>query len=188
MVLALIKRCRVVLPEVLLKAVSLVICMGEVREHIFVVLVEHRPGVLQRVSSLFSRRRYNIESISVGPTENPAIARMTIITKGEDRIVEQIEKQLNKMVNVIKVVELHPESSVLRELCIIKIHTPDDKAKEQVIQYADVFRGGIVDVSPKSLAVELTGDSSKIDAFINLVKGFGIKEVARTGLTAIQRG
>lgn len=162
--------------------------MSDIREHIFVVLVEHRPGVLQRVSSLFSRRRYNIESISVGPTENPAIARMTIITKGEDKIIEQIEKQLNKLVNVIKVVELDAETSVCRELCIVKIHTPDDKTKEQVIQYADVFRGSIIDVSPKSLSVEITGDSSKIDAFINLVKGFGIKEVARTGLTAVQRG
>jgi acetolactate synthase-1/3 small subunit len=162
--------------------------MGDVGEHIFVVLVEHRPGVLQRVASLFSRRRYNIESISVGPTENPSIARMTIITKGEERIVEQIEKQLNKMVNVIKVIELHPESCVCRELCIVKVHTPDNRTKEQVIQYADVFRGSVVDVNPKSLAVEITGDSAKIDAFINLVKGFGIKEVARTGLTAIQRG
>jgi len=162
--------------------------MTEVKQHIFVVLVEHRPGVLQRVSSLFSRRRYNIESISVGPTENPSIARMTIITKGEDKIVEQIEKQLNKLVNVIKVVELNPETAVCRELCIVKIHTPDNKTKEQVIQYADVFRGSIVDVSPKSLSVELTGDSSKIDAFLNFVKGFGVKEVARTGVTAVQRG
>ena len=162
--------------------------MAEEREHIFVVLVEHRPGVLQRVSSLFSRRRYNIESISVGPTENPAIARMTIITRGEDKIVEQIEKQLNKLVNVIKVVELSEETAVCRELCIVKIHTPDDKAKEAIIRYADVFRGSIVDVSPKSLAVELTGDASKINAFINMVRGFGIKEVARTGITAVQRG
>ena len=162
--------------------------MSESREHIFVVLVEHRPGVLQRVSSLFSRRRYNIESISVGPTENPAFARMTIITKGEDKIVEQIEKQLNKLVNVIKVVELSEETAVCRELCIVKIHTPDDKAKEAVIRYADVFRGSIVDVSPKSLSVELTGDSPKINAFINMVRGFGVKEVARTGITAVQRG
>ncbi len=162
--------------------------MAEGSEHIFVVLVENRPGVLQRVSSLFSRRRYNIDSISVGPTENPAISRMTIVTCGEDRIVEQIEKQLNKLVNVIKVVELSPEASVCRELCIVKIHTPDNKTKEHVIQYADVFRGSVVDVSPKSLSVELTGDSAKVDAFINVVKGFGIKEVARTGVTAVQRG
>jgi acetolactate synthase-1/3 small subunit len=162
--------------------------MPEGREHIFVVLVENRPGVLQRVSSLFSRRRYNIDSISVGPTENPEISRMTILTRGEDKIVEQIEKQLNKLVNVIKVVELSAETSVCRELCIVKIHTPDEKAKEAVIRYADVFRGVIVDVSPKSLAVELTGDASKINAFINMVRGFGIKEVARTGITAVQRG
>ncbi|MDD5110920.1 MAG: acetolactate synthase small subunit [Candidatus Altiarchaeota archaeon] len=162
--------------------------MTEGSEHIFVVLVENRPGVLQRVSSLFSRRRYNIDSISVGPTENPSISRMTLLTRGEDRIVEQIEKQLNKLVNVIKVVELSPETSVCRELCIVKIHTPDNKTKEHVIQYADVFRGSVVDVSPKSLSVELTGDSAKVEAFINVVKGFGIKEVARTGVTAVQRG
>ncbi|MBM3309165.1 MAG: acetolactate synthase small subunit [Candidatus Altiarchaeales archaeon] len=162
--------------------------MSKLKEHIFVVLVENRPGVLQRVSSLFSRRRYNIESISVGHTENPAISRMTIVTTGEQKIIEQIEKQLNKLVNVVKVIELSKENSVCRELCIVKVHTQNDKAKEQVIQYADVFRGNVVDVSPKSLAVELTGDSSKIDAFINLVKGFGIKEVARTGVTAVQRG
>ena len=162
--------------------------MAESREHIFVVMVENRPGVLQRVSSLFSRRRYNIDSISVGPTEIPAVSRMTIVTRGEDRIVEQIEKQLNKLVNVIKVVELSPDTSVCRELCIVKIHTPDNKAKEHVIQYADVFRGSVIDVSPKSLSVELTGDSAKIDAFISVVKGFGIKEVARTGVTAVQRG
>jgi acetolactate synthase-1/3 small subunit len=162
--------------------------MSSVKRHIFVVLVEHRPGVLQRVSSLFSRRRYNIESITVGATENPAIARMTIITNGEERIAEQIEKQLNKLVNVIKVSELHEDSSVCRELCIVKVHTPNEKAREQVIKYANVFRGNVIDVSPKSMSVELTGDSSKIDAFVNTVKSYGIKDVARTGITAVQRG
>lgn len=158
------------------------------KTHIFSALVEHKPGVLQRIASLFSRRRFNIESITVGPTDDSSIARMTIITRGDDRVLEQIAKQLNKLVNVIKVTELGKEESVCRELCIVKINTPDEKHRSQVIQYADVFRGNIVDVSPKSMAVEITGDSDKIEAFINLVRTLGIKEVTRTGTTAMQRG
>ncbi len=157
-------------------------------QHILTALVEHKPGVLQRVASLFSRRRYNIESITVGKTDNPDVARMTIVTRGDDKIIEQIQKQMNKLVNVIKITELDKGKAVCRELCLIKIHTPTEKDKTQVIQYANVFRASIVDVSPKSLAVEVTGDSNKIDAFIDLVRAMGVKEVVRTGLTAMQRG
>ncbi len=158
------------------------------RTHIFTALVEHKPGVLQTVASMFSRRRFNIESITVGPTENPNIARMTILTTGDDKTLEQIEKQMNKLVTVIKVKDLDKETSVCRELCLVKIHTPTDKERSQVMQYADVFRGRVVDVSPETLTVEITGDPEKIDAFINLVRNIGIKEVARTGTTAMQRG
>ena len=159
-----------------------------IRTHIFTALVEHKPGALQRVASLFSRRRFNIESITVGATENPKIARMTILTKGDDKILEQIEKQLNKLVNVIKVSELPIGKSVCRELCIVKINAKKENQRSQIIQYTDVFRGRVVDVSPETISVEITGDSEKIDAFINLVKTFGIKLVARTGVTAMPRG
>lgn len=158
------------------------------RPHIFTALVEHKPGVLQRVASMFTRRRFNIESITVGPTDNPEIARMTILTSGDDKIFEQIEKQMNKLVNVIKVTDIEIGKSICRELCLIKLHCPDEKSKSQVIQYADVFRGRVVDVSENTLTVEITGDPEKIDAFISLSKPFGIKDIARTGITAMQRG
>jgi acetolactate synthase I/III small subunit len=162
--------------------------MGEVKQHVLSVLVEHKPGVMQRISSLFARRRFNIESITVGETEHPDIARMTIVTRGDERILEQITKQMNKLVNVIKVSDLDFDSCVRRELCIIKVNTPDEKHKTQVMQYASVFRGNIIDVSPKTTSVEIIGDSIKINAFLSMVRGIGIKEIARTGVTAIQRG
>lgn len=158
------------------------------RTHIFTALVEHQPGVLQRVASMFARRRFNIESITVGPTEQSDIARMTILTRGDDKILEQIEKQMNKLVDVIKVTDHSLDECVCRELCIVKVNTPKESQKSQVMQYADVFRGRIVDVSPDTISVEITGDSNKIDAFIDLVKGMGIKVVARTGITAMPRG
>jgi acetolactate synthase-1/3 small subunit len=158
------------------------------RQHIFTALVEHKPGVLQRVASMFTRRRFNIDSITVGPTENPGIARMTILTIGDDTTLEQIEKQMNKLISVIKVTDLSMDESICRELCLIKLHCPEEKNRSQIMQYADVFRARIVDVSPETLTVEVTGDLEKIDAFIGLTKGFGVKEIARTGVTALQRG
>ncbi|MBU0762075.1 MAG: acetolactate synthase small subunit [Candidatus Altiarchaeota archaeon] len=162
--------------------------MAEERSHVLSVLVEHKPGVMQRIASLFARRKFNIESITVGVTDHPDIARMTIVTRGDEKILEQITKQMNKLVNVIKVSDLEKDNCVRRELCIVKVNTPDEKHKTQVIQYANVFRANIVDVSPKTTAVELTGDTSKINAFLSMVRGMGIKEIARTGVTAIQRG
>lgn len=158
------------------------------RDHIFIALVEHKPGVLQRVASMFSRRRFNIESITVGPTDNKKIARMTILTSGDDAILEQITKQMNKLSCIIKVVDVNKEDAICRELCLVKIHAPDEKSKNQIIQYANVFRGNVVDVSQKALSVEITGDSEKVNAFIDLVRSLGVKEVARTGMTAMQRG
>ncbi|ODS41183.1 acetolactate synthase small subunit [Candidatus Altiarchaeales archaeon WOR_SM1_SCG] len=158
-----------------------------IQTHIFTATVEHKPGVMQRVSSMFSRRGFNIDNITVGPTDHPEIARMTILTTGDDRVLEQVIKQMNKLVNVIKVSDINKEKAVCRELCLIKVHTPKEKQKSEVIQYVDVFRGKIVDVATESLTVEITGDADKIDAFINLMRSFGIKEVARTGTTAMQR-
>ncbi len=158
------------------------------KAHIFTALVEHEPGVLQRVASMFARRKFNIESITVGPTEKEGIARMTILTRGDEKILEQIEKQMNKLVNVIKVNDLSIDKSVSRELCIIKITAQKESQKSKIIQYADVFRGTVVDINPENISVEITGDSNKIDAFIDLVRGMGIKIVARTGVTAMPRG
>jgi acetolactate synthase I/III small subunit len=161
---------------------------NEERAHIFTALVEHKPGVLQRIASLFARRRFNIESITVGATDHPEIARMTIVTRGNDLVLEQISKQMNKLVNVIKVTDISPSEAVSRELCIVKVNTPTEKDKMQVIQYANVFRGNVIDVSQKSLSVEIVGDTDKINAFLNMMRTLGIKEIARTGATAIQRG
>jgi acetolactate synthase I/III small subunit len=152
------------------------------------VIVEHKPGVLFEVSNMFRRRNFNIESISVGVTEQNDLARMTITVSGDERIIEQVVKQLNKIINVVKVTILDPTTTVVREMALVKVHTADAKARSDVLQYVDIFRGHIVDVSPESLMVEITGDSEKINAFVELVASFGIKEVARTGITALSRG
>ncbi|HHT49258.1 MAG TPA: acetolactate synthase small subunit [Firmicutes bacterium] len=155
--------------------------------HILSVLVEDQSGVLARVSSLFSRRGYNIDSLSVGRTENPGISRMTIVVRGDDHILEQIIKQVKKLINVIKVVRLEPECSVFRELALIKVRT-DLTTRASVIEVVDIFRANIVDVAKDSLTVEMTGDEDKIEAFVNLMESYGVIEIVRTGLTAIQRG
>jgi len=136
------------------------------RQHVFTALVENKPGVLQRVASMFTRRRFNIDSISVGPTDNADIARMTVLTTGDDKTLEQIEKQMNKIISVIKVTDLSMDKSICRELCLIKLHCPEEKNRSQIMQYVDVFRARIVDVTPDTLTVEVTGDPEKIDAFI----------------------
>lgn len=151
-------------------------------------LVEHKPGVLQRIAGLFSRRNFNIEEISVGVTENPEIARITIMTNGGEKDLEQMIKQMNKLIEVIKVTALDEKNSVARTLCLVKVNVPTRDSKSEFIQYVDVFRGRIVDVSRTSLTAEITGDDDKIDAFINLVRVLGIKEIARTGTTAMERG
>jgi acetolactate synthase I/III small subunit len=160
----------------------------EIRTHIISALVLHKPGVLQRVAGLFTRRGFNIETITVGVSEQPTLARMTIIAKGDEKVLEQITKQLNKLIDVIKVRDLEPGTTVKRELCLIKVHTSTEKVRSEVIQYANIFRGRIIDVSPETLTVEITGSPEKIETLIDLLTGFGIKEIARTGPTAISRG
>jgi acetolactate synthase-1/3 small subunit len=157
------------------------------QRYVIGAIVEHQPGVLFRVTNMIRRRGFNIQSISVGLTERKEIARMTLIVNGDKRIVEQVVKQLNKLVEVIKVSLINPERAVVRELALIKVNAPKG-AKSEIINYAKIFKGHIVDASPKSLIVEVTGDSDKIDAFIELLKPHGIKEVARTGITALSRG
>ena len=155
--------------------------------HVLSVLVENQSGVLSRVSGLFSRRGYNIDSLSVGVTEDPSVSRMTIVVRGDDYILEQIKKQLNKLIDVIKVIELDPKQSVFRELMLIKVNAREN-SRASFIEIVDIFRASVVDVSSETLTVEMTGDEDKIEAFINLMKPYGIREIVRTGLTALERG
>lgn len=162
--------------------------MDEQRTHVISTLVLNKPGVLQRVAGLFTRRGFNIDNITVGTSEQENMARMTIISKGDEKVLEQIIKQLNKLIDVVKVRDLDPENTVKRELCLIKIHAISEKKRSEVIQYANIFRGRIIDVSPETLTVEITGSPGKIEALIDLLRVFGIKQIARTGSTAISRG
>ncbi|MCZ7373227.1 MAG: acetolactate synthase small subunit [Candidatus Methanoperedens sp.] len=156
-------------------------------KHTLAVLVENKPGVLTRVAGLFSRRGFNIESLAVGVTENPDISRMTIVVTGDDHVLEQVEKQLNKLIDVIRVSDIPVEESVNRELALIKVGV-DSSTRAEVMQIVDVFRAKIVDVGSKSLIVEVTGDESKINAIEQLLRQFGVKEMVRTGKVAMNRG
>jgi acetolactate synthase I/III small subunit len=156
-------------------------------KHTLAVLVENRSGVLSRVASLFSRRGYNIDSLAVGVTEDPEISRMTIVVHGDDHVLEQVTKQLNKLVDVIKVSDIGGDDAVERELALIKV-SADVSSRAEIIQIANIFRARIVDVAPKSMTVEVTGDEGKIDAIEKLLRQFGIKEMVRTGKIALVRG
>ncbi len=156
-------------------------------KHTVSVLVQNKPGVLTRTAGLFSRRGYNIESLTVGVTENEAVSRMTIVVTGDDTVVEQVTKQLNKLIEVIKVSDLTKESYVNRELVLIKV-TADSSNRAEIMQIVNIFRARIVDVAPKSLIIEVTGDEGKLDALIGMLKQFGIKEIVRTGTLALGRG
>lgn len=156
-------------------------------KHTLAVLVENKSGVLSRVASLFSRRGYNIESLAVGVTEDPKTSRMTIVVDGDDHVLEQVTKQLNKLVDVIKVSDIGGDEAVERELALIKV-AADVNARIEIIQIADIFRARIVDVAPKSITIEVTGDGAKIEAIEKLLRQFGIKEMVRTGKIALVRG
>ena len=157
-------------------------------KHVISILVENKPGVLQRVAGLFSRRNFNIDNITVGKTTDPQISRITITTRGDDRTIEQIIKQTNKLIEVIKVRQLHPDTTIRRELSLLKVHAPDEQTKSEIIQYTNIFRGHIIDVTPKTITVEITGNPEKIIALTELLKPYGIKETAKTGVTAIRKG
>ncbi len=152
------------------------------------VLVENKPGVLHMISNLFRRRNFNIESITVGPTEQPDVARMTITVNEDEKVLDQVVKQVAKQIDVLKVQELEQGNYVMRELSLIKVKVSDSKERSDIINFVEVFRGRIIDVSTDSLTVEITGTPDKIDAFLNLMKTFGIMELARTGITALARG
>jgi acetolactate synthase-1/3 small subunit len=155
--------------------------------HTLSVLVANKPGVLTHVSGLFSRRGYNIDSLTVGVTENPEISRMTIVAHGDEHVIEQVTKQLNKLIDIIKVVEVTPLESVYRELALIKV-AATAKNRSEVIQITDIFRAKIVDVSADSIIIEITGGGDKIDALEEMMRPFGIKEMVRTGKVALIRG
>lgn len=152
------------------------------------VLVENKPGVLHTIANLFRRRNFNIESITVGATQQKDIARMTITVNEDEKTIEQVIKQVAKQIDVLKVSELEQGNFVMRELALIKVKIMDSKERSDVINFVDVFRGRIIDVSTDSLTVEITGGPDKIDAFLNLMKNFGVLELARTGITALARG
>jgi acetolactate synthase I/III small subunit len=155
--------------------------------HTLSVLVENKPGVLARIAALFSRRGFNIDSLAVGPTEHSEISRMTIVVGVEDRPLEQVTKQLNKLVNVIKIVELDPESSVQRELLLVKVRADLD-TRSHVLETVQLFRAKVVDVAPDAVTVEATGSADKLEALLRVLEPFGIKELVQSGMVAINRG
>lgn len=155
--------------------------------HVLSLLVEDKPGLLTRVAGLFARRAFNIESLAVGPTEIEGLSRITVVVDQDEVLLEQITKQLNKLVNVIKVVELDPASSVQREHMLIKVRV-DNQNRSQVLEAVTLFRARVVDVVTDALVIEVTGDSGKINAFLNVLEPFGVKEIAQSGLIAIGRG
>lgn len=156
-------------------------------KHTLAVTVENRPGVLTRVATLFRRRGYNIDSLTVGTTENPGISRMTIGLEGDDKVIEQVSKQLNKLLDVIKVIDITHEQLVDRELILIKIKA-DNNVRAEIVQIVDIFRAHIVDIGRNSLIIEATGDRGKMDALEDSFRPFGIIELVRTGKVAMVRG
>jgi acetolactate synthase-1/3 small subunit len=158
------------------------------RKHILSLLVENKPGVLARIAGLFARRGFNIDSLAVGPTDDSTISRITLTVDGAAHPMDQVTKQLHKLVNVIKIRDLDPEETVARELALFKIACGDGEARAQIMQFTDIFRGKTVDVSKRSVTVEVTGTDDKIEAFEEMVRPFGLIEMVRTGEIAVARG
>jgi acetolactate synthase-1/3 small subunit len=156
-------------------------------QHTISVLVENEFGVLARVAGLFSGRGFNIDSLSVAPTNEEGMSRMTIVTRGDDKILEQITKQLNKLIDVIKVIDFTDGSGIEREMALIKV-TAEDESRAEVLRIVDIFRAKIIDVTPKSYTIEATGNPLKIDAILDLLRPLGLKELVRTGAVSIGRG
>jgi acetolactate synthase-1/3 small subunit len=157
------------------------------RKHVLTVLVENKPGVLTRVAGLFARRGFNIDTLAVGPTEDPAVSRMTITLDGAAHPIDQVTKQLHKLVNVIKIRDLDPEETIAREMALFKVQA-DGQTRAEVMQLTDIFRGRIIDVSSRTVTIEVTGTHDKIEAFEQMVRPFGLVEMVRTGEIAIAHG
>jgi acetolactate synthase I/III small subunit len=158
------------------------------RKHVLSILVENKPGVLARIAGLFARRGFNIDSLAVGATDDTAISRITLTLDGAAHPIDQVTKQLHKLVNVIKIRDLQPGETVARELALFKVSCQDGDARAQVMQFAEIFRGDVVDVSKRSVTVEVTGSQDKIEAFEEMVRPFGLIEMVRTGEIAVARG
>lgn len=156
--------------------------------HVISILLENEAGALSRVAGLFSARGYNIESLTVAPTEDPTVSRMTLVTHGSNNVIEQITKQLNKLIDVIKLVDLTDGPHIERELCLIKVRTDSSEQRQDIQRLVDIFRGRIVDVSDSSYTIEMTGTGEKIDAFISTIDESLIVEVVRSGVLSIGRG
>ena len=154
--------------------------------HTISVLVENKFGVLTRVAGLFSGRGYNIDTLNVGPTNDPATSRMTIVTRGDDATIEQVVKQLIKLPDILEVLDFHEGEYIDRELVLVKV-TVDSKTRAEVMQLTDIFRAKIVDVQPKTLTIEITGNESKVEKFLSLMNGFGVLDLSRTGKVALPR-
>ena len=152
------------------------------------MLVEDQPGVMSKVSGMFSRRGFNIDTISVGKTNTPNVSKMVFTVIGDSRIIEQVTKQINKLIDVLKVLEFPEDKSIVTELCLVKVCITDEKAKNELLKYAEVYHVKVADITPKSIIFQIVGEPQKIDSFIELIKQFGIKEISRTGVTAMARG
>ena len=161
--------------------------LEEMSKHTLSVLVENKPGVLTRIAGLFSRRGFNIDSLAVGPTERPDVSRMTVVVDVEEQPLEQVTKQLNKLVEVLKIVELSGNSSVQREILLVKV-SADVQTRTHIIETARLFRAKIVDVAAEAVTIEATGDSDKLEALLRILEPFGIKELVHSGMVAIGRG
>jgi acetolactate synthase-1/3 small subunit len=156
-------------------------------KHTLSVLVENKPGVLARIAGLYARRGFNIDSLAVGPTEYPEVSRMTIVVNVEDNPLEQVTKQLNKLINVLKIVELEPAASVSRELLLVKVKA-DPQSRSQVLEVVQLFRAKVIDVSSDAVTIEATGGAEKIDALLRVLEPFGVKELVQSGIVAMGRG
>ena len=156
-------------------------------KHCLSLLVENNFGVLSRISGLFARRGYNIDSLTVGVTDDERVSRITMVVTADEATLEQIKKQLNKLINVIKVIELKPDDAIRRELVFIKVRA-NDQTRSQIVEISNLFRASVVDVAKESLVLEVTGSMSKVDAFINMIQPYGILEFVRSGVTGLQRG
>lgn len=156
-------------------------------KHTLSVLVENKPGVLARIAGLFSRRGFNIDSLAVGPTEHPEVSRMTIVVNVEESPLEQVTKQLNKLVEVIKIVELEGSAAVTRELLLVKVRA-DAETRGQVLETVQLFRAKVVDVATDAVTIEVTGDAAKLEAFLRVLEPFGIRELVQSGMVAVGRG
>lgn len=162
--------------------------MTKERSHIIAMLVEDQPGVLTRIAGMFSRRGFNIDTITVGKTTKKGVSKMIFTVIGDDKTLEQVEKQVKKLISTLKVIELPKDNAVVRELCLIKVNVSNKKAKEEILRYAQIYKTKIVDITPNAITAQIVGTPDKVESFIELLIPFGVKEISRTGLTAVSRG